>query len=98
MAEQGKLSDKNVSGQMPKGLAEEKPVVQGLVTVHTANRLPMRLPLAGMKEKEARKHLKTIMNLSDDEVALVNGEKISGDTVLEEGVILEYVRDAGVKG
>ena len=55
-------------------------------------------PLAGMTVRQARSALSERMNLPPDAVALVGGEEVGDDTVLQEGAALMFVRDAGEKG
>lgn len=53
---------------------------------------------AGLSVAEVRKDQKEILNIADDADALVNGDKVDEDYILEEGDQLEFVKAAGDKG
>jgi hypothetical protein len=56
------------------------------------------LPLAGMSVRQARAELEQRMNIDPEAMAVVNGHEVDGDTVLEEGQVLNFVKHAGEKG
>jgi len=56
------------------------------------------LPLAGMTVRQARAEVEQRMNIDPEAMAVVNGREVDGDTVLEEGQVLNFVKHAGEKG
>ena len=55
-------------------------------------------PLAGMSVRQARSALAERMNIAPDATAVVDGQEVGDDTILQEGVSLMFVREAGEKG
>ena len=45
-----------------------------------------------------KKNLRDVFNIPSDAEALVNGQQVGDDFVLEGGNSLEFVKEAGVKG
>jgi hypothetical protein len=45
-----------------------------------------------------RKSLREVFNIPGDAEALVAGKKVNDDFILEGGMVLEFCKDAGVKG
>jgi hypothetical protein len=56
------------------------------------------LPLAGMTVEQARVELEERMNIDPEALAVVDGAEVSGDEVLREGQVLNFVKPAGEKG
>ena len=56
------------------------------------------IPLGGMRVRDARGELSDRMNISDDAMAVVDGNQVDEDTVLAEGQTLTFVKHAGEKG
>lgn len=55
-------------------------------------------PLGGMTVRQARSLLSERMNIAPEAVAVVDGQEVGDDTVLQEGAALMFVREAGEKG
>lgn len=57
---------------------------------------------AGTSVAKAREEYKDVLNLSEEAIALVNGEEIERDkeqeTILADEDCLEFLKDAGDKG
>jgi hypothetical protein len=56
------------------------------------------LPLVGMTVGQARAELSERMNIDPQAMAVVDGNQCDEDTVLTEGSVLNFVRQAGEKG
>lgn len=56
------------------------------------------LPLAGMTVGQAREELSDRMNIDPEAGAVVDGNHVPEDTVLNEGSTLNFVKLAGEKG
>lgn len=56
------------------------------------------LPLAGMTVAQARAELADRMNIDPDAAAVIDGNHVSEDTVLNERNTLNFVKHAGEKG
>lgn len=55
-------------------------------------------PLAGMTVRRARAELAERMNIAPDAAAVVDGQPVGDDTILQEGASLMFIRHAGEKG
>jgi hypothetical protein len=56
------------------------------------------MPLAGMTVRRARGELEERMNLDPDAVAVVDGNEVDEETILQENQTLTFVKHAGEKG
>lgn len=56
------------------------------------------LPLTGMTVGQARMELMDRMNIDPDSIAVVDGDEVGDDTVLNEGQVLNFVKHSGEKG
>lgn len=54
--------------------------------------------LNGKTVGEVRKSLRTAFNIPGDAKALIQGKEVGDDFILEGGMGLEFVKEAGVKG
>jgi len=56
-------------------------------------------PIAGMKVKDARRVLKRLIKVDDGAAAVINGQVVSEDKVIQESVtMLSFVKPSAVKG
>ncbi len=65
--------------------------------VHGANEQPFD-NLEGKTVGMVRKSLREVFNIPNDAEALIGGKSVSDDFVLEGGMALEFIKEAGVKG
>jgi len=55
--------------------------------------------VAGLTVREARRMLAPLLNISDEAVAVIDGEVVDEDRVIEEGVgVLSFVKKSSIKG
>lgn len=55
-------------------------------------------PLSGMTVGQARTELADRMNIDPESIAVVDGNEVGDDTVLGEGMVLNFVKHSGEKG
>lgn len=53
---------------------------------------------AGQTVAQARENFKEILNIPDGAKAIVNGDEVGEDYILNEGDSLEFIKSAGGKG
>lgn len=78
-------------------LARTNSVMSKVRVVHGANEKYFD-NLTGKTVGSVRKSLREVFNIPGDASALISGKEVGDDFVLEGGMNLEFVKEAGVKG
>jgi hypothetical protein len=78
-------------GGAPTAVAEGRVEVYHGVYAHS-------LPLGGLTVEQARAELQDRMNIDPEAIAVVDGNRVPEDTILQEGNVLHFVKEAGEKG
>lgn len=54
--------------------------------------------VAGMRVSDVQEKFRDVLNIPRGARALINGRQVSGDSLVEDGVELEFVKETGEKG
>jgi hypothetical protein len=93
----GKVDSYDAASDIDATLARAAAVTQKVRVVHGANEQYFD-NLEGKTVGSVKKSLREVFNIPGDAQALVANKEVGDDFILDGGMSLEFVKEAGVKG
>ena len=105
IAGSGFANKKTEETKVPSSIGQEIPSAAGALAKMEAAEVKVihgacdgSFNVSGSKVSAVRASLVDAFNIPGDALAFVNGEQVDENHVLEQGQVLEFVKQAGVKG